>query len=335
MARQPVRGSGSGSALALALALAGPPAAGAAPAELPPWEPAGAPAEAEAPGDAGAPEAGSAPVAAPRTETRGGETGDAKVGGEARSAGKSTGRLPEPSAQLPPPPSDPNDAPFMAPPNNQIRGTPPRTRPDIRRGWSARRRFALTIAPAYASIRKVQFQNRSGSARYHGAGFNLELDAQLHRWIWMRAQGTYSGHSVDEVRVTDDSDEVVQTAPRGTIHVMGFGAGPVFALDLGRFLPLIEVGLGGLRIASPIGEAKGQRGAACGDGGSCDVGLRCNAANICEPTIVPELYFGAAVDVLIRRHVSVGGQFRYYAFLPAWSTFPVYMLATVRVGVRF
>lgn len=319
----------------MALALTGPPAAGAAPAELPPWEPAGAPAEVEAPAEARPPEAGSAPAAAPPAEP--GATGEAGVGGPAGSAAKGGSREEPPgaSAQLPPPPSDPNDAPFMAPPNNQIRGNPPRTRPDIRRGWSARRRFALTIAPAYASIRRVQFQNRPGNARYHGAGFNLELDAQLHRWIWMRAQGTYSGHAVDEVRVTDDSDEVVQTAPRGTIHVMGFGAGPVFALDLGRFLPLIEVGLGGLRIASPVGEAKGQRGAACGDGGACDVGLRCSAANICEPTIVPELYFGAAVDVMIRRHVSVGGQFRYYAFLPAWSTFPVYMLGTVRVGVRF
>ncbi len=317
----------------LLAALSGPAAAIAAPAELPPWQPSAAAPEpgpaAVNPSPAASPSP--APVASPSPAPSSATAGTGGAPGGARAERLEDAQI----TPLPPPPRDPNDAPFLPPPNNQVRGKPPRTAPDIRRGWSARRRFAFTAAPAFASLR-LPFQNRPSAARVHGGGLNLEVDAQLHRWIWLRAHGTYSAHRVDEVRITmEDSGEVVQTAPRGTIRTLGFGAGPVFALDLGRFLPLIEVGLGGLRIATPVGEAKGQRGAACGDGGACDVGLRCSAANVCEPTIVPDLFFGAAVDVMIRRHVTVGGQFRYYALLPAWSKFPVYLIGTVRVGVRF
>jgi hypothetical protein len=223
----------------------------------------------------------------------------------------------------------------MRPPNNQYQGLPPRTSPDIRRGWSARRRFAVTIAPAYASFRNLPFQG-GRPPRLHGAGFNLELDVQIWRWIWLRGHGTYSGHPVDEIRTQDSEMQIMQTAPRGTIHATGFGAGPVFALDLGRFLPLSEVGLGGLRVASPRGGEKGQRGEACNNG-ACDVGLKCSAANVCEPTIIPDLFFGAAIDLLIRRHVSLGAQFRYYSRLAKGeiTNFPIYMLGTVRLSVRF
>lgn len=331
MGRQRVRARrtahGRGPALALwagLTGLAGPAAAVTAPAELPPWEPSvavpgPAPSAAAPAGIEAAPAAPSEPPATPSE------------------AGPGEGRVTRPiaqDAQLPPLPRDPNDAPFMAPPNNQIGGRPPRTSPDIRRGWSARRRFAVTVAPAFASLR-LGFQNRPANGRVHGGGLDLEVDAQLHRWIWLRAQGTYSAHRVDELRVMTDAGDVVLSAPRGTIHTTGFGMGPVFALDLGRFLPLIEVGLGAMRVATPMGVATGQRGTACSTGGACDVGLRCTASNVCEPTLLPDLYFGAAVDVMIRRHVTVGGQFRYYALLPAWSKFPVYLLGTVRLGVRF
>ncbi|MCY1057979.1 hypothetical protein [Nannocystis sp. SCPEA4] len=245
------------------------------------------------------------------------------------------------SEELPAVPIDPNDAPFMRPPNNQIATAPPRTRPDIRQGWSARRRFAFTVAPAFASLRlpflgRVQADGRTPQ-RIHGAGVNLEFDVQVWRWIWVRALGVYSGHPVAEERAEVDM-EVVRTAPPGTIHVAGAGFGPVFALDLGRFLPLIELGVAGLRVVTPQGGVKGQRGEACLDNGSCDVGLKCNGARICEVTTLGEGYLGLAVDLLVRRHLSFGAQFRYnipFSQLRNLNIAPGYLLGTVRLTVRF
>lgn len=312
-------------ALAAASLLAADVRAG--PADLPPWDPTGAQAASEPPAPA--------PASAPATHAP----------APAAAAGPGAPATIPPAAlsdELPPPPRDPGDAAFMRPPNNQFQGLPPRTRPDIRRGWSARRRFAVTISPAFAQLR-FNFAGRLAPPdnRYYkrlpGAGFNLELDAQIWRWIWVRAQGTYSGHPVEEERTQNSDMDVMTTAPRGTIHALGFGAGPVFALDLGRWLPLIEVGLGGLRVASPRSEIKGQRGAACGDNGACDVGLKCSAANVCEPTIMPDLYFGAAIDLMVRRHLAIGAQFRYYSRLARGeiTDFPKYLVATIRLSVRF
>lgn len=243
--------------------------------------------------------------------------------------------------ELPPVPIDPNDAPFMRPPNNQIATAPPRTRPDIRQGWSARRRFAFTLAPAFASLRmpflgRYQADGRSAQ-RIHGAGVNAEFDVQVWRWIWVRALGVYSGHPVGEERAQVDM-QVIRTAPPGTIHVAGAGFGPVFALDLGRFLPLIEVGVAGLRVVTPNGGEKGQRGESCLDNGACDVGLRCNSARICEVRTLGQAYLGLAVDVLVRRHLSFGAQFRYnipFAQVRNLNIAPGYLLGTVRLTVRF
>jgi hypothetical protein len=312
--------------------------AAAAPAELPPWDPGGAQATPAVPAapPASSPPATTAPATPPAATSP--SASPPPSAASPSPASPADPAAPPPASysdELPPPPRDPNDAAFMRPPNNQFQGLPPRTSPDIRRGWSARRRFAFTIAPAFAQFR-LPFQG-GRPPRLHGAGFNLELDVQIWRWIWLRGHGTYSGHPVDEARVMNSEMQVMETAPRGTIYATGFGAGPVFALDLGRFLPLIEVGLGGLRVASPRSEIKGQRGAACGDNRSCDVGLKCSAANVCEPSIIPDLYFGLAVDLLIRRHISLGAQFRYYSRLARGelTNFPVYLLGTIRLSVRF
>jgi len=253
---------------------------------------------------------------------------------------------PAPAApeEIPPePPRDPNDSAFMRAPNNQPQPLRPRTSPDLRRGYSSLRRVALTAAPLFASFR-LPFAGRPDTqptaagrpnGRTHGVGFGLELDVQLLRWIWLRAQGSYSVHPVAEGRTLDKDEKTVVTAADGTIRALGFGAGPVIALDLGRFLTLIEGGVGGLRVASPAGVQKGQLGQACGQQSACDTGLRCGAANKCEQSVIPELYFGAAVDLLVRRHISFGAQFRYHALLSAPGKFPVYLVGGVRVSLRF
>lgn len=251
---------------------------------------------------------------------------------------------PTPAGEIPPePPRDPNDLPFMRAPNNQPQQLPPRTSPDLRRGYSTVRRVALTAAPLFASFR-LPFLGRPDSqpsaagrpaGRTHGVGLGLELDVQLIRWMWLRAQGSYSVHPVGEGRELDKDMKTVVTAADGTIRALGFGAGPVLALDLGRFLTLIEGGVGGLRVAPPGGVQAGQLGQACTDAGTCDVGLRCGAANKCQQGLIPELYFGAAIDLLARRHLSFGAQFRYYALLTAPGKFPVYLIGGVRIAVRF
>jgi hypothetical protein len=231
----------------------------------------------------------------------------------------------------------------MRPPNNQPRPTGLRTSPDLRRGYSSVRRVALTIAPLFASFR-LPFLCRPAAncagatatpTRQHGAGIGGELDVQVIRWLWLRAQASYSWHPVDEVRVADDKMNVSVVAPSGMIRALGAGVGPVVALDLGRFIPLIEGGIGALRITTPPGAASGQLGEACLDNGVCDVGLTCGGDNTCHQGLIADLYFGGAVDVLVRRHLSLGFQIRYHALLTAPGKFPVYLVGGLRLGVRF
>jgi len=260
------------------------------------------------------------------------------------SAPTATSTAPAPPGEIPPePPRDPNDLAFMRAPNNQPQPLRPRTSPDLRRGYSSVRRFAFTAAPLFASFR-LPFAGRPDSqpsaagrpaGRTHGVGLGLELDVQLLRWMWMRAQGSYSVHPVGEGRALDKDMKTVITAADGTIRALGFGVGPVIALDLGRFLTLIEGGVGGLRVAPPGGVQTGQLGKACTQEGACDVGLRCSADNKCQQGLIPELYFGAAIDLLARRHLSFGAQFRYYALLTAPGKFPVYLVGGLRVALRF
>ena len=252
---------------------------------------------------------------------------------------------PPPAGEIPThPPRDPNDAPFMRAPNNQFGNFGLRTSPEIRRGYSSIRRVALTIAPVFASFR-LPFLCRpvanctpgagATPTRQHGAGLGGELDVQVIRWLWMRAQASYSWHPVDDVRVEDDKKNVSVVAPAGTIRAFGTGIGPVVALDLGRFIPLIEGGIGVLRVATPAGVTNGQLGEACLDNSVCDVGLTCGGDNVCRQGLIFDLYFGGAVDVLVRRNLSLGFQIRYHALLTAPGKFPVYLIGGLRLGVRF
>ena len=321
-----------------------PSASLAAPATAPASAPASAQATTTAPEPAPPPAASPAapPASAPPAPAEPTEPAPAEPAPTTGPRAAPSPRLAAPSGEIPPqPPRDPNDTPFMRPPNNQPPPTRLRTSPDIRRGYSSVRRVALTFAPIFASFR-LPFLCRTSCSpghdnpvRRHGAGIGGELDVQIIRWIWLRAQGSYSVHPVDETRFKDDKDKISVIAAGGTIRALGFGVGPVIAIDLGRFLPLIEGGIGGLRVATPAGVTKGQMGESCLENRVCDVGLRCGAANTCEQSIIPELYFGGAIDVLVRKHISLGAQFRYTALLSAPGKFPVYLIGALRLGVRF
>ena len=221
----------------------------------------------------------------------------------------------------------------MRAPNNQPQPVELRTTPDLRRGYSRTRRVAITVAPLFASFR-APFIGR-GDGRTHGVGIGGEVDVQIMKWLWIRAQASHSIHPVPDRRLADADDKTVVVAAAGNIKATGFGLGPVIALDLGRFVPLIEGGIGGLRVATPEGVATGQINQKCQDGGGCDTGLKCGADNKCHQSVIPEVYFGGAVDVLVRRHWSFGAQFRYYALLSAPGKFPVFLVGGIRVAVRF
>ena len=337
----------------LVVLLALPPVAGlAAPAapELP--GPAAAPGPAPALPAPAADPAEPGPAAAPAVPAPASDAAEpdqapapATTGPRAHAPARPPARPPPGPGEIPStPPQDPNDAPFMRPPNNQPAPTRLRTSPDLRRGYSSVRRVALTVAPIFASFRlPFLCRDSAGSCRpdydkperRHGAGVGAELDVQIIRWLWLRAQGSYSVHPVGATYYIDEEMKTTMVAAAGKISALGFGAGPVVAIDLGRFLPLIEGGIGGLRVATPAGLSKGQMGEACLDGGVCDVGLRCGAGNTCQQSVIPELYFGGAVDVLVRKHISLGAQFRYTALLSAPGKFPVYLIGALRLGVRF
>jgi hypothetical protein len=109
----------------------------------------------------------------------------------------------------------------------------------------------------------------------------------------------------------------------------------VIALDIGRFLPLFDFGIGGLRLSYPEGAIEGQQGMPCDAEGLCDVGLSCSPQAVCEPSFIGDLSAGVGIDVLIHQHLTIGGEFRYHALLTDPGTFPIYLTLGVRVAARW
>lgn len=232
------------------------------------------------------------------------------------------------------PPTDPNDAPFMRPPNGQPSLRPAPTMPRLTPGVSLRRRVQLTAVPMYAAV-KLPLTGR-GASTLHGAGASLQADVQLHSWIYLRLHGGHTVHPVDEIRTQDEeTGEVTLLANRGLVQATVFGAAAVLAIDIGRFLPLLDLGLGGLRLTYPEGALVGQQGAPCGAEASCDPGLKCSAEGFCVPSIAGDVHAGLSVDVLLGRHLTVGGEFRYHALLLDPGAIPIYLTLGARVGARW
>lgn len=235
-----------------------------------------------------------------------------------------------------PVPRDPNETPFMRAPNNQVGNwQSPSRRSEVTRGFSSRRKFQLTVLPVYASFR-LPLRSREDQLPLRGVGAALEFDIQLVRWLSLRITASHTVHPVEEVKTVDEESEEVSTrANEGMYQASNAGVGVVYPIDLGRFVPLVDFGVGGIFMQAPQAAVNGQQGGQCRDDGTCDFGLACSAANVCEPTIVPELHIGAGMDVLLGDHWAIGLHVRYFALLSDPANFPVYLQGAIRLAARF
>lgn len=222
---------------------------------------------------------------------------------------------------------------MMRAPNGQPQPTPIKRAPALTPPYGGERRLALTLSPAYASFR-LPLLGRP-TIRRPGAGLLLEADLRLLSFIWLRAQVAYSGHPMDETKLQDkETEEISVTANAGVLHTSTAGIGAVIGVDLGRFLPMVDVGAGVFRIGTPAGALPGQRGMACLDGTTCDTGLTCNAGT-CMPSLVPEVHVGLALDLQLRKRWFVGASIRYFALMLQPRDIPIYVLGAARLGARF
>jgi hypothetical protein len=222
----------------------------------------------------------------------------------------------------------------MAPPNNQPRSAPNLHAPPLAPSSLPGRRLALTFAPTFASFRMPLLGRLS--ARHAGVGLGLEGDLQLARWIWLRGLASYTAHPLEESRTQDpDSLAVLSLANAGTMHVLNGGVSGVVGVDIGRWSPLLDVGVGTFRIGTPTGLLAGQRDQPCIDASGCDTGMVCGADNVCRPGLLPELHAGLSLEMQLRRHLAVGFLLRYFALLTAPLNYPVYLTAAVRLTARF
>ena len=215
-----------------------------------------------------------------------------------------------------PPLQEPDDAPFMG---SRLDGWRPGrgVRPPERPPLDLTRRVALTAIPQYAAI-KVPLSGRESRTR-HGGGVSVEADVQLVRWLLLRLAAGTSAHPVGEEFVETDEGARVLAANAGTLLATSVGGSLVYPLDLGRVLPMVDVGGGALFMRAPEGRANGQRGRPCQSDGGCDFGLACTGGGTCEQLPVPQFSVGLSVDVLMGQHWSLGGQFRYLALLSTLS----------------
>lgn len=232
-----------------------------------------------------------------------------------------------------PPPRDPDDAPFMRPPHNQLgQWSAGRERPLVP-SWDDDHHVQLTAVPAYAAFH-VPFIGR-GAGPFRGGGASLELDVRVFRWLFVRAYASHTVHPVFAEADYDEDDGVTELAEGGLIQATNTGLSLVYALDIGRFVPKVDVGAGLLFVRSPSGPQAGQWGGECRANGVCDLGLSCSAEEICRPTPVFEGHVGVALDVLLGRRWAVGLGVRYYALVSALTELPVYLMASVRLSARF
>jgi hypothetical protein len=202
------------------------------------------------------------------------------------------------------------------------------------RGFDDDHWVSLGLLPTYAALH-LPFIGR-GEGPYRGGGVALELDVRVVRWLFVRVYGSHTIHPVPRVEVHDaDLDQVALLANPGTLQATDTGLSILYSMDVGRFVPRVDVGAGLLFVRSPPQAQAGQWGAECRTGNVCDLGLRCSVEQICEAVPFPEVHAGIALDVLLGRRWTVGVGVRYHALIQAISRFPMYVTGQVRLAIRF
>lgn len=231
-------------------------------------------------------------------------------------------------------PRDPNDLPPLPPPNGQPRPDTLRLDPDYADPGSLRRRFQFTLLPTYAAL-DLPFLGRTIDRPLPGGGLAAEFDVELYAPFFFRVTGSYTAHPVEDEFTRNDDEQLVQTAAGGHIQVGDAGVSLLYAMDTGRLVPMLDVGLGALWLVTPDGVQSGQMGQQCREGGVCDSGLVCAADNVCRQGTTFEVHAGLAIDVLLGDRWAIGAHFRYFALLTAPAAFPIYLHGALRLSARF
>lgn len=247
--------------------------------------------------------------------------------------GRSATVEPDPSPSACSPSHDPNERPPLPPPNGQPAPDSLRRDVDHTTAASDRQRVMLTLSPVYASFRLPFFGRPSVPVR--GGGVAVAAQVAVFRGFGARLTASHTVHAAYDEYARDDDDNLVQTAARGMIQGTHAGLSATYTMDLGRVLTTLDAGAGGMWIRSPDAVQDGQLGGSCRSEGVCDTGLACGADNVCRVATTPQIHGGFSVDVLLGDRFSVGGELRYFALITAPTSYPVYLVAALRAGLRF
>ena len=232
-----------------------------------------------------------------------------------------------------PTPRDPNDAPPLRAPHGQPRHDSDVWQPPLDDNADRSRRFSISLQPSFAAWRVGLIGRPAVPIR--GLGALVEVDVRIWRTLWLRISGSHTVHPVQNHYGRNDEEEIVQTAASGLLQASGASLGLAQAFDLGRFLPMIELGLGALFVRTPDAVQDGQMNGTCRSDGTCDAGLRCAPDNMCRLGMLPAIHGGLGFDVLLGDHWTAGAGLRYYAIATAPGAFPIYLTAVARLGVRW
>ena len=230
-------------------------------------------------------------------------------------------------------PRDPNDSAHMRPPGGQLPNWSSEAPTGRRPVYDDRRRVQLTLSPLYGVFR-WPFVGR-GNAPIRGGGAEAQAEVQLLRWLWLRGSYGFTMHPVEDLAEVGD-ESLTPIARAGLIRASNAAVGLVYPLDLGRFLPIVEGGIGLMWLRTPDGVQDGQLGASCREEGlACEPGLSCNAESVCVMAPLPVVHAGIGIDILLGARWTVGAAVRYYALLTNPADFPVYYTGSIRAGLRF
>jgi opacity protein-like surface antigen len=172
---------------------------------------------------------------------------------------------------------------------------------------AAAKEWEITVAPSYA----VAYADQRTA---HGGGANLKLGLGVSDTVTLHVRGLLAWHGADAIPAGDG----VQMRQAGALG--GFGAffGFSYTLDVIRLQPVFDVEVGAL----------GLRGRADFGGGP-------EGDAVMPPITGFAVGLGFGLDWLVTRHVAIGAEVRYHAFLTDLERLPMYLTTGLRAVFRF